>query len=155
MSVKILLPSSCEVQIRCIIPGRAANHCPGLHSETTVPVYWNKNALTQSSAVSRVKSLTLISVLDLTGCARHSLALGPPDGDVVRPDDVHQHFDVSVRQILSRHLLSFLPLRFQRSLRFSQLEKVYSQDPDGHNKQSLFNQQPTGDCSFKLITHSM
>ena len=55
-----------------------------------------------------------------------SLALWPTDGDVVGPDDVNQQLDVSIRQILSRHLLSFFPLRFQWSLGFSQLEQVNS-----------------------------
>lgn len=71
---------------------------------------------------------------NLTGCAEHWLALGSADGDVVGPDDVHQQFDVSIGQILSRHLLSLFPLRFQRPLGLSQLEKVDSQKPECQEK---------------------
>lgn len=60
-----------------------------------------------------------------------SLVLLPSDRDVVGPDDVDQQFDVSVRQVLRRHLLPLLPLGFQRSLGFSQLEQVDSQEPAG------------------------
>lgn len=56
----------------------------------------------------------------------NSLALKPADWDIISPDDVNKQLDVSVRQILGRHLLSFFPLRFQWSFWFSQLEKVYS-----------------------------
>lgn len=61
--------------------------------------------------------------------SRCSLVLLPSDRDVVGPDDVDQQFDVSVRQVLRRHLLPLLPLRFQRSLGFGQLEQVDSQEP--------------------------
>lgn len=60
---------------------------------------------------------------------RRSLVLLPSDRDVVGPDDVDQQFDVSVRQVLRRHLLPLLPLGFQRPLGLGQLEQVDSQEP--------------------------
>lgn len=62
---------------------------------------------------------------------RCSLVLLPAERDVVGPDDVDKQFDVSIRQVLCRHLLPLLPLGFQRSLGFGQVEQVDSQEPAG------------------------
>lgn len=66
-----------------------------------------------------------------------SLVLGSSDRDVIGSDNVDQQFDVSVREILGRHLLSLLPLRLQRPFGLSQLEEVYSQQPVRHSKRPL------------------
>lgn len=74
--------------------------------------------------------------------AKPSLALGPPDRDVVASDDADQNFDVSVRQVLGGHLLPLFPLRLQRPPGFSQLEQVDSQNSEkneGEKKKKLYS----------------
>lgn len=69
--------------------------------------------------------------------SKPSLALRPPDRDVVASDDADQNFDVSVRQVLGRHLLSLFPLRLQRPPGFSQLEQVDSQNSAKNEKKAV------------------
>lgn len=51
------------------------------------------------------------------------------DRDVVSSDNVDQESDVSIREVLSGHLLPLLPVRLQGPLGLGQFEQVPAQHP--------------------------